>query len=397
MMSSRIFLRNLAVPFLLIAFYIVFPMVLDFRGYSRAVTLCFYFFMCAWAAFVFRGKIRNGFLILSSFIFGLCVLEIGAAALDRNPIHLYTKGLYQSRPPFGTGPGAGVFSSKKIDAVTGSPIYDVKYTIDPTLLRHTISRDVGPTVAFFGDSLTFGEGVDDLDTMPQIFSDLNEHQFRVLNFGSSGYGPQQYLRALDTGFYDPLLSPDLRLIVYMTAPWHAERVACKPYYTLPTPRYILTDGKVSFHGRCAEGLRLKFLEWAESTAIYRTFMEKVFTRVNHADIELYIATVLKAVMLGKEKYHVPTLIVFLPADAKYLQPTGFTNDEIVGRLRTGGAIVVDGGLSDWLDQASLTIKGDGHPTPLAHRARAELINRYLRQNMPQALTQKSLRNGSTLN
>jgi hypothetical protein len=56
---------------------------------------------------------------------------------------------------------AGRFHAEKTDPKSATPIYstDYYYTIDANLLRETHSADTGPTIAFFGDSFTFGEGV----------------------------------------------------------------------------------------------------------------------------------------------------------------------------------------------------------------------------------------------
>jgi hypothetical protein len=368
--------------------YNILNTAVDLNHYEAASALALYFFLFVTSASFSRGKLRDGFLVLSSLLFGLLLTETIAVSLERPPIHLFSKGLFANRPLLGTGPGAGVFFSKKIDAESGGIIYDVKYTIDDPMLRRTRSSESGPTIAFFGDSVTFGEGVNDDATMPQAFADLTDHAFKVLNFGSSGYGPQQYLRSLDSGIFDRLLNQDLRLIIYTTAPWHAERIACKPAYTLPGPRYELVNGKAIFKGACASGLNLKLRLWLSNTAIYRTFIERAANRVTHEDIELYIAAVLDAIAIGQEKYHAPTLLLFLPFEQNYLAHTGFTNAEIISRFQARGVKMLDVALLNWKDQASLRIKGDGHPTPLAHRARAALLNQFLVENMPQVLSRE---------
>ena len=91
--------------------------------------------------------------------------------------------------------------------------------------RQVISAPMGPTVAFFGDSMTFGQGVPDADTLPQAFADATGYRWRVLNLAFPGYGPQQFLRALETDIFRDLLT-EPRLFVFLTAPWHAERSSC---------------------------------------------------------------------------------------------------------------------------------------------------------------------------
>jgi hypothetical protein len=90
---------------------------------------------------------------------------------------------------------------------------------------------------------------------------------------------------------------------------------------------------------------------------------------------------LAAVSLAKEKYGVATLIPYIPADG-YLNGTGFSDDEIIQRLRDGGAMVVDVSLAKEEAAGALSIEGEGHPTPLANRIRASLLAEYIENRMP---------------
>ena len=94
---------------------------------------------------------------------------------------------------------------------SGASIYKAEYTIDSNLLRETLSAETGPTIAFFGDSFTFGEGVNDAETLPQAFADLLGRRERVLNLGFSGYGPHQFLAELQTGRFDGVIGAQPRL------------------------------------------------------------------------------------------------------------------------------------------------------------------------------------------
>jgi hypothetical protein len=69
-----------------------------------------------------------------------------------------------------------------------------------------ISAPTGLTAAFFGDSMTFGQGVPDAYTLPQAFADATGHRWRVLNLAFPGYGPQQFLRSLETDIFRDLLT-----------------------------------------------------------------------------------------------------------------------------------------------------------------------------------------------
>jgi hypothetical protein len=135
-------------------------------------------------------------------------------------------------------------------------------------------------------------------------------------------------------------------------------------------------------GACYEGVCARVREWLENMASYRLFIEPYLQKGTHEDVELYVRILLAAVSLAKEKYGVATLIPYIPADG-YLNGTGFSDDEIIQRLRDGGAMVVDVSLAkDEAAGAKLHIEGEGHPMPLANRLRASLLAEYIENRMP---------------
>jgi hypothetical protein len=124
-------------------------------------------------------------------------------------------------------------------------------------------------------------------------------------------------------------------------------------------------------------------EGIENTASYRLFVAPYRNKISRADVDLYIRVLVAAVNVAKEKYGIATLIPYIPAGASYLKETGFSDDEIVQRLRDGGAMVVDVSLAkEEAAGAKLHIEGDVHPTPLANRLRASIIKAYIENHMP---------------
>ncbi|MGH6831280.1 MAG: SGNH/GDSL hydrolase family protein, partial [Methylocella sp.] len=200
----------------------------------------------------------------------------------------------------------------------GAVIYVADYTIDANLLRQTASGEKGPAIVFFGDSNTFGEGVNDAETLPQAFADVLDRKERILNLGFTGYGPQQFLRELETGLFDSLIGSRPRLFIFLTAAWHAERTACKASWTSHAPLYALENDQIVFKGDCNERPSLWLREWLENSASYRLMVEPIRHRLSHDDVDLYIRIALAAVNLAKEKYGVGTLIPYLRAGKDYL-------------------------------------------------------------------------------
>jgi hypothetical protein len=330
-------------------------------------------------------RARNVLLVLTALVFGFCVLEAASYAFaSKLPAWIRTDGFVEPESLLGWGPGApGVYHEKMVDTNSGRTIYDATYTLDDHRLRKTISSDRGPTIAFVGDSYTFGIGVNDAETMPQAFADLTGHRIRVLNLGFGAYSPQQFLRAMETGVFDKILGPDLRLFVLLTAPWHSERVACKADYVAGAPRYVLENGNPVYAGVCFDHGR----PWLEGVLSRVAILRALSTRYSFAssdDIQLYIAEIRKAAALARQRYHVPTVILFMSAGNMWM--SAYTDQEIMKELRAGGLPVIDTSLAEhtW-NNAKLMIPGGWHPTPFAHRARAMLLKQFLVAKMPEIL------------
>lgn len=382
-------LRFAAIPVLIIL--IALLETLRFFPSFRLLTFGLAFLLLADIASLSRGKWRDALLVFASLVFGLTIIEAAANIMEPKLLTITTSGSSVPQPIIGWGPQrAGRFHSEKTDTRTGATIYSVDYTIDSNLLRETHSSATAPTVAFFGDSMTFGVGINDAETLPQAFADGFDRKLRVLNFAFIGHGPSQFLRELETGIYDSLLGSQARLFIFMTAAWHAERTACKASFVLHAPRYALEDDSVAYKGPCSEGTSLKLQEWLGNSAAYRSFIAPLRSKLRPDDVAFYIKILARAATLAKEKYGVPTLIPYLRVPEDYLRGTGFTNDAIIQRLRDGGAIVLDVSLEkEHAGGARIAIEGDGHPTPLANRLRAELLEHFIETQAPGALPSKT--------
>jgi hypothetical protein len=351
----------------------------------RLATFILAFLALAGMASLLRGKLRDGLVVLASLAFGLFVVEGVATVLEPKTSINVTKGWSVTRPVIGWGPEhPGRFHAERRDPKSGAVIYVADYTIDANLLRQTISSEKGPAIVFFGDSFTFGVGVNDAETLPQLFADVLDRKQRVLNLGIGGYGPQQFLRELETGLFDHLIGSRPRLFIFMTWAGLAERTACKFSWVRWGPRYALENGRVALKGACDDELSLRVRESLEDMASYRLFIEPYLQKLTHKDVELYVRILLAAVNLAKEKYGVATLIPYIITPG-YLKGTGFDDDEIIQRLRDGGAVVVNVSLVEDESTGALNIKGDGHPTPLANRLRASIIKDYIENRMPRIL------------
>jgi hypothetical protein len=167
------------------------------------------------------------------------------------------------------------------------------------------------------------------------------------------------------------------LFVMLTAAWHAERSNCAESYMWHAPRYVLVRGVPTYQGACSDHWTEHVRQLWTRAAMGSVFFKPAFGGANAADMDLFVAILIRAGQLVREKYGVPALILYLPYDA-YVRQAGTTDRQIMQRLRDAGLLVADAELDpkDFPDQ-TLEIPGDGHPTGVANRARALLVQDVL--------------------
>jgi hypothetical protein len=340
------------------------------------------FLLFSYFVVVLRGGWRDVALICASLAFGIVAIEVVLWRMNNSPTTFREKGSWGIKGELGLSPiRPGVIHEKKI-AANGDVIFDVSYTIKDDLTRKVDSAQ-GPLVAFFGDSFTYGAGVNDGDTLPQIFADLTKGAYHVVNFGVSGYGPQQTLRALETDLY-PVLKENPRLFVIQTAPWHAFRTSCKADNAWFGPSYELENGEPVYRGSCASRqstfrrAMTTLLRWTEA---YDHFIGQREKPVEPQDMELYIDIIARAADIAKQKYGVPTIVLYLPDDLsnpRYHLGPSITNAVLMERLRQRGVKVVDLMIDvTAYPGQQLIIPGDGHPTGLLNRIWGERLRDYV--------------------
>lgn len=337
------------------------------------------FLLLSYFVVVLRGGWRDVALVCASLALGIVGVELVLWRLNNSPTTYREKGMWGIKGELGLSPiRAGVIHEKKV-AADGKVIFDVAYTIDGDLSRKVVSPQDAPLVAFFGDSFTYGAGVNDVDTLPQIFADMSKGAYHVVNLGVSGYGPQQMLRALETDLY-PVLKENPRLFVILSAPWHAFRSSCKADNSWFGPSYEMENGVPVYKGSCASRQPLArqalttLLRWTEA---YDHFIGRREKPVGPQDMDLYVKILERAAELAKEKYGVPTLVLYLPDDLsnpRYQLGPGVTNASMMTRLRENGLEVMDLtiDMNAYAGQ-TLIIPGDGHPTGVLNRIWGEKL------------------------
>jgi hypothetical protein len=104
-------------------------------------------------------------------------------------------------------------------------------------------------VLFFGDSFTFGEGVNDDEALPYLVGQQSGGQYHTYNFGFHGYGPHQMLAMLEYRLEEKIINCKPRFAVYQAILDHLIRAAGQAAWDTHGPRYVLErDGRVTFAG-----------------------------------------------------------------------------------------------------------------------------------------------------
>jgi hypothetical protein len=340
--------------------------------------LCLAAALAIYCAVRLRDRMRNISVLVTTLLLGLAVAEAYSVLTLARPLELQAQGYSVSRPILGWGPQhPGVFHNIKFAARTRRVIFDAHYTIDANLSRKVISAQSGPAVAFFGDSFTFGTGLDDRQTLPQIFSDLHGRKIGVFNFGFPGYGPQQFLRAIETDMFDPLLRRRVHLFVFEATSYLAVRASCRAGFMMRAPRYEMVDGRPVYRGACYQQWTVLNQLFA-NTSLYHKFVEPAFGGPTRSDIDLLVGILVQAAKLAHDKYGAPTLIVYSRNSDTYLRHSGLTEEGVIQRMRQAGLDVIDTTLDPKdFPGTPLKIPGDGHPTGAANAARARLIDAYI--------------------
>ncbi len=269
------------------------------------------------------------------------------------------------------------YSKRSTKTIDGQTSYSVTYTTDSSGYRVT-PEPVNPAddtcLIFLGCSFTFGDGVDDEDSMPWQVAKISNR--RSFNLGVSGYGPHHMLAAVEFDLLPDLQDCSRKVAVYQAIEDHVSRAAGVGSLGRVGPRYVISDtGEVVYAGQFDEVSRETNTNtfWAGlfgKSYIYREyFVDRMW--VGDDEVELYLAIVAKAKARLKQKFpelrfvvlywdnstrsHAVALDERLPAIAdEYIRVS-----DIIPDIQTNKA--------EWL------LYLDPHPNAKAHKALAEYL------------------------
>lgn len=271
-----------------------------------------------WAGLAWIGALITAMLflhkprlkaLLFNFIFVLVILTAAEAYLTflaRGPAEYFLASSVVTEPNdwFAQDDVVG-WAPKKDTRVRatkfeyGKLLYDVIYTIDSWGLRATPPPVTKPSacVLFFGDSFTFGEGLQDNATLPYQVGMRSGGTYRIYNFGVGGYGPHQMLSQIESGRVRQVINCRPDYAIYTAVPDHVARVAGKIPYGNHAPRYELDpNNEVRLIGQFKKASRThsllvtRLLNQMGKSGIYRIVASSQ-PRISQYDVRLFFAIV----------------------------------------------------------------------------------------------------------
>lgn len=341
----------------------------------------------ATAVVVLRTPIlRNISLSLATvfaIIFGL-ELYLAVAQGD-HPVRdegTYTNGYFLRGGPLGYGPRPGIRVTSR-RTVGDRVVFDVTYTITPQGIRATPgSRPGGDTVLFFGCSFTFGEGVNDDETLPFYFARGTGFKYNVVNLGFHGYGPHQMLRSLQLQLPNQIITGRVKAVIFQTGLFHIWRSMGMSPWDKDGPRYHLEgNARAVYTPRSFLRVPQVFDKAVGKSKLVEFVTETLQNRPGRETeaVELYAAIIEEAAYLVRQRYGCKLTLLYWDHDFHVLSKgdrettqrllTRFLGDRDIQLLRASGQVPAFAG--------EYTIVGDGHPSPLAHRLNAEALIRRL--------------------
>jgi hypothetical protein len=136
-------------------------------------------------------------------------------------------------------PDKHVTAVRKLD---GRVIFDASYTTGPDGFRVVPrAENAQRCVLLFGDSFTFGEGVNDDETTAAQIVTRSKGQVEVKNLGIGGWGPHQFLSGLQSGRFQRAISCKPTDAVYLMIGAHTARAAGRGKWDRFGPMFVVDE------------------------------------------------------------------------------------------------------------------------------------------------------------
>lgn len=365
-------LLGLMPPFPLQVFLLLLCLATFFMALSAALTSKPLRAVCIAIGIVFTPLV-----VAEAFFYQMDTDESGRQ-VQRGGI--FTQGLARPDAQLGYAP---VPSAKVPSRAVrnGEELYHVTYTLNDKGWRVTPDApEANTAIVFFGCSYTFGEGLQDEETLAWKLGKILGPRYQVYNFGFSGYGPHHMQAIIERGL--PELDKYKHIQAFHIAiRGHQRRVAGISPWDRHGPRYMLKDGKAVRHGTFAdnppfvwEGAWGAWLERSFTFVHFKQQLSEQLVPLNTLEARLNLTRAIIATSAETMRAQWPqssfTVLAWPPESVELLQGLA------------SGVPVLD--VQQWLPnyaelRGKYIISHDRHPNALANALVAEKLAALVRE------------------
>ena len=282
-------------------------------------------------------------------------------------------------------------------------VIDSKYTIDEKgnrKLPFLDDLDYSNSILFLGGSLTFGEALNDNQTLPYYVS--KKLKINSINAGMNGYGPHQGLYILEnTKIYNQRTSPEkVNFVVYRALIQHINRAAGYAIWDYYGPCYKISRDtkKLEYKGSFSDcnkltiikRIEIKFLKFLKSryepwtSYLINIFEFRKYNQKEYLpdDSERFLKIVEKMNLISKSRGANFLLILenvnTNPESCLIDEPY---SKELIVKLRERSIpFVLTSEIYKNQKCENLQVKYDGHPSAFANMLVADEISKYIKKN-----------------
>lgn len=282
--------------------------------------------LCLIGSFALAFSVMEGYL--------LCTPQVEDALLDDSRHSKYVlsnqavpQGENLGRTAIGTFPkatGSSVVTAHRV-LKFDRELFDVRYGFDARGRRMTPTSDARPQaeLLLFGCSYTFGHGLENEDTWAWKLGKLLGSEWRVSNYGFSGFGPQQMLTLLKEGLVEIPLTPKREAL--FLALEHQIRRNAGLLYTYSARYALRDDGSLERDGFTTDSpytvlfLLPNYFNGSQLVRHISILIREYLVKKNHDEfLKTYLAILEESARLLREKYNA-SLTVLLWPDVEYIE------------------------------------------------------------------------------
>ena len=258
---------------------------------------------------------------------------------------------------------------------------EVTYTINKQGHR-ACSRELweaDASAVFFGGSFTFGEAVQDDETLPCQFG-LRQKSLMVHNFGFEAYGAHQFLGELLTGRVRERVTGDPVLFVYSALSDHGARATSSHGMAKYGPRFEIKDENLVQTGFLDDDYNrwLRIRKYLDQSSFLRLFTRRI-TAILQSSEEVHLAIIRRIADELRTQYpDAQFVVVFwdqLGGTSYYNQDKFLTRLENTQHLKL---LRVSNILEPPISPQRYTVPHNLHPNVEAYSQIAEFIVREFR-------------------